>query len=128
MSTCRTVDVRLKMQSEPQTEAKATLEDWDPLDRFRRAVIGLALCWSVACLLLFTFIPVVHLVGSATLLLTGPVIFALRFFERTSLKSVEGPCPRCKAPGKFSFGKHYKSPKSISCDTCGNLVELTAKS
>jgi hypothetical protein len=127
MSTLRTIDVRLKMQGELETDAKATLEDWDTLDRARRAVIALAICWACGGIVLFIFIPIVHLVASGTLLVLGPVLFFMRFLQQTSLKAVEGQCPRCKAPGKFSFGKRYKSPKNINCDTCGNLMELTAK-
>ena len=115
------------MQGEPETDAKATLEDWDLLDRMRRSVIALALCWATGGVVLFTFIPIVHLVASGVLLVLGPVLFVLRFLQRTSLNLVEGQCPRCKVPGKFSFGKRYTSPKNINCDTCGNLMELSAK-
>lgn len=122
--TTRAVPVQLKLGGVPPTAATATVEEWDQLSRVRRAVIALAICWALGGVLIFTFIPIVHLVASALLFIAGPVVAISRFLEAATLRRVEGQCPRCQAPGKFLAGGKFKSPKNVPCDGCGNLLEM----
>ena len=120
--SAREVPVKLSLGS-AQTQVTATVEDWDGLARVKRAVGLMCICWAAAGVSIF--IPLAHWILVPSLLLSGPILFVLRFTERTTLMELKGDCPKCKAPGKFLAGGRFKSPKSVNCDGCGNLLELT---
>lgn len=120
--SAREVPVRLKLSGEAESQAVAKVEDWDPIARVKRAVAPMCICWAAAGVSIF--IPILHFVLVPTLLIAGPVIFALRITESSTLQSLAGDCPRCKKPGQFVTGGRFKLPRNVTCDGCGNLLEL----
>jgi hypothetical protein len=116
------VPVRLTLPGQPQTSGVATVEEWDGLARVRRAVGLLCICWAAAGVSIF--LPILHWVLVPGLLLAGPVLFVVRFTETATLQALEADCPRCQKAGVFSPGGRFKLPRNVTCDGCGNLLEL----
>ena len=125
MSISRSVPVTLKLQGEAETRAIARVKDWDGFDRVRRAVALMGICWAAAGICIF--FPIVHFIAVPGFLLAGPVLFGLKLTEKAALEALDGPCPRCKKPGHFSVGGRFTPVKNVTCDGCGNLLQLTAE-
>jgi hypothetical protein len=125
VSSVRAVPSSLKLQGEAATDVVAQVRDWSVLDRVKRGVIMLGICWALAGVTIV--FPIIHLFVPPILLLTGPVLMALKMSEAATLDTVEGLCPRCKKAGEFSVGGKYKPLKNVTCNGCGNLMELSAK-
>lgn len=118
----REVPVRLRLSGEADGLGVATVEDWEPIARIKRAVGPMCICWAAAGVSLF--IPIVHFFLVPALLAAGPLFFALRISETSTLQALSGDCPRCKKPGQFVGGGRFKLPRNVTCDGCGNLLEL----
>jgi hypothetical protein len=101
---------------------QASLRDWSVMERARRAVFALAICWVLAGI--FLPVPPIHWVLVPTLLLAGPILAGFRMTEKTRLEGIKGSCPRCKVDRSFPLSTRYSAKGSFACDQCGNLIEL----
>ena len=118
----QTLSLKLTFPGEQPTVATAKAREWTMLERVRRAIFGMALCWIGAGL--FLPIPGVHLVLPPLLLLAGPVLFYFRISEKLRLTSMKGSCPRCKVERDFELDLRFTGKRSFTCDGCGNLIEM----
>lgn len=118
----RSLPVRLSLGSEPSTDATVVIADWTMMERLRRGVMVMALCWCVGGLTIA--IPGLHFILPPLLLLLGPILFVWRVMTASSFKECVGPCPRCKAERTMSMGGKVEPETNVFCDGCGNQLTL----
>ena len=106
------------------TTATVTTRSFDPKERVRRAVKGLATFWGVAlgCI----FIPVAHFA-----LVPGFGLFGVyTFFERLNAPAIvvkaEGVCPDCGQAQTLDIHGRWKvpPPRTVACRNCQRSLRI----
>lgn len=110
--------------SSTPTTATVTTRSFDPKERVRRAIKGLATFWGVAlgCI----FIPVAHFA-----LVPGFGLFGVyTFFERLNAPEVvvkaEGVCPDCGTAQELDIHGRWNvpPPRAVACRHCQRALRI----
>jgi hypothetical protein len=118
----REIQLRLEVKGADPTTGVVRVLDRSRAQRVGRALKVLALCWGVgaACV----FIPLVHFVMPALLLVTGVVLAVLRWRDSASIVGLEVACPRCRLTGKLVSSGPIRDGGELHCDGCGFQVAM----
>ncbi len=90
--------------------------------RVGRAAVALVALWAMAGLGLL--IPLAHFFLVPGFLFAGVVVFIVRFRNDRSLDGLEGPCPRCKGPGRFGTVGRFREGARVHCEGCGSQLAV----
>lgn len=98
--------------------------EYDRRDRLMRAAIAWTVCWMGSVVLVFTLIPVVHIIGAVALAIAGPVIGIRRLRLVHSAKQAQGQCPACRKSIALEMDPTDRPPKWVYCPECGAPLQL----
>jgi hypothetical protein len=118
----REIQLRLEVSGSANTTGVLRVLDRSRAQRAGRALGGLALCWGVgaACV----FIPLVHFVMPALLLVTGVVLAVVRWRDSASIVGLEVACPQCLVTGKLVTSGPIRDGGELHCDGCGFQIAM----
>lgn len=118
----RTIQLRLEVSGSKPTVGTVRVLDRNPAQRAGRALGILGLCWAVGagCI----FIPLVHFVVPAVMLVVGVVLAVARWRESSSIVALEVACPKCLKSGSLVTSGPVRDGGSLHCDGCGFQVTM----
>jgi len=105
------------------TPARLLVASFDPRQRLRRAVKGLAGFWGA--MVVSVFIPVAHFVLVPSLFGIGLWQFARRLRVRHLVRGARGTCPDCGAEQDFELGRGA-FPQGVQCRHCHRGLTIAA--
>ncbi|MBI1947315.1 MAG: hypothetical protein HYS27_16595 [Deltaproteobacteria bacterium] len=118
-------EITLSLPNCADTSATATVVERSLAARLVRAGVALVSLWGAAAVCVF--VPLLHFVLVPALFVLGPVVAALRLFERVSLVAVRGACPRCAVERVFHASGRFRDGRTLHCDGCGNDLALRSR-
>ena len=116
-----TRELRGTAYNKPDRTLVALFDVFDRNARLKRA-FGLALpLFGIAVAVIP--IPGIHL-SSPILILAGVVLGARRLRECERLLSLEGPCPACGDPQRYTLPDRKRFPLTLRCPACAEFVKV----
>lgn len=100
--------------------------EYNRRDRLVRAVTVWSVCWAGAVVLVFTLIPVVHIIGALALAVAGPVMGIRRLLLVQSAQRARGDCPVCRKFITLEMDATDRLPHWAYCPACGASLQLLA--
>ena len=123
MQAARQIPVEITTTQNTRTQVNLTLKELSSDERRRNAIKAGLICWALAVGALITFIPVVHLVLAAILLLAGPFVAWRRYGLTRQIAGGTVVCPVCSNSIHYD-ARFVKWPMTLTCPQCRNLLEM----
>ena len=120
--TNRQLQCRLRGYSDRPTIATVTVLHLDPLDRTRRALRHLGICWGGA--IVSVFIPVAHFFLVPGCFLAGIVLLVVDLRTPQLVKAALGTCPDCGKEQVLDIPGRWKGGGDIACRYCHRMLRL----
>lgn len=99
-----------------------TIHEFQPRERWRRALIALGKWWGIA--LLSVLIPVAHFILVPSFFLYG----LWQFFQRLGTASLavgaRGTCPDCGHEQALEIAPRWRTPQPVTCHHCHRGLQL----
>jgi hypothetical protein len=113
---------RLRGYSERPSIATVQVLRLDPMDRTRRALRHLGLCWGGA--VVSVFIPVAHLVLVPGLFLAGIALVVGDLRTPEVVRAAQGTCPDCGTEQSLDIVGRWRGSAEIACRSCHRMLKL----
>ncbi len=126
MPVARELAIDFRNSEDAQQTGNLYLTTYDKNDRIKRAVGALVVCWLLGGILVFPIIPILHIFLAAILLITGPVLFAIRIKQEDIKHRAQGTCPTCKKNITLELDNSDPLPQWTHCPECHLSVQLVA--
>ncbi len=124
--TAQHLRCRLRGYSAQPATATVDVLELDAMDRTRRALRHLALCWGGA--VVSVFIPVAHFLLVPGLFLAGLVFLAMDLRTPQVVQAAHGTCPDCGADQALDIVGRWRGSAEIACRHCHRMLRLEAVS
>ena len=109
----------------PPTPAILLVVTFDPGQRMRRAVKGLAGSWGA--MVVSVFIPIAHFLLVPSFFGIGVWQFFRRLRQHQQVRGAHGTCPDCGAVQDFELSAGPRFPQSVQCRHCHRGLTLAAQ-
>ncbi|MDH5325348.1 MAG: hypothetical protein OEZ68_02285 [Gammaproteobacteria bacterium] len=109
-------------QGDSHSEAVLYWQQFSKQDRLKRALAALAICWLAAGVTLF--IPILHFILVPSLLLTGPILFYVKFKQEDLMEKVDGVCTDSGEAVTIELESNAKLPLWTYCPACKKSIQI----
>ncbi len=106
------------------TAAQLLVVSFDPGQRMRRAVKGLAGFWGA--MVVSVFIPIAHFVLVPSFFGIGVWQFVRRLRRHQLVRGARGACPDCGTVQDFELTSGLRFPQGVQCRACRRGLTLVA--
>ena len=122
MATLRTEIIALKNDESGSSEGELHTRLLNAGDRWKRAALGLGVCWLLA----IASLPIVglHWVLVPGFLVAGPVVAYKRYAAGAIVENATGACPACRGEVTIALEPADRLPKWTYCPNCNKPLQL----
>ena len=120
--TAEHLHCRLRGYSPQPTVATVEVLRLDPMDRARRALRHLGLCWGGA--VVSVFIPVAHFFLVPGFFLAGIVFLVMDLRTPQLVQAARGTCPDCGADQPLDIVGRWRGSAEIACRHCHRMLRV----
>jgi hypothetical protein len=113
---------RLRGYSERRTQATVDVLLLDPVDRTRRALRHLGICWGGSVVSIF--IPVAHFFLVPGFFLAGIVYLVADLRTPQLVAAARGTCPDCGADQALDLAGRWRGAAEVACRACHRMLRL----
>ena len=122
MATLRTETIALTNDECGSSQGELRTRLFNAGDRWKRAAMGLALCWGLAVLSL----PIMglHWILVPGFLIAGPIVAYKRYVTGFVMENATGVCPACRNEVAIRLDPGDRIPKWTYCPNCNKPLQL----